>query len=179
MGVEFLELDLGFEAVLGFHDYVYQFVPVVVPLFDTTEVAGAAFVVDDERHHIVAQAFLKEDQSAHAAIAILEGEDFLKPDAEVQNVVALDVGLLFVGCDQVCQTGMDLVRVQELAIPGTGCDGSVLPGAHLPPILVHRTSHQNLVELTDELLAQWFHHMIQDVVHTMDMVQNFDHVGDL
>ena len=59
VGVEFLEFDLGFEAVLGFHDYVHQFVPVVVPLFDTTEIPGTAFVVDDEWHNAVAQAFLE------------------------------------------------------------------------------------------------------------------------
>ena len=57
VGVELLEFDLGFEAVLGFHDYVYQFVPVGVPFFDATEVTGAVFVVDDEGHPIVAQAF--------------------------------------------------------------------------------------------------------------------------
>ena len=34
VGVEFLELDLGFDAVLGFHYHVHQFIPVVVPLFD-------------------------------------------------------------------------------------------------------------------------------------------------
>ena len=104
MGVELLEFDLGFEAVLGFHYHVHQFVTVIVPLFDTTEVAGAAFVVDDEGHNIVAQAFLKEDQSAHAAVAVLEGEDLLKADVEVQNLIALDFGLLFVGGDQLCQT---------------------------------------------------------------------------
>lgn len=34
MGVEFLKFDLSFEAVLGFHYHVHQFIPVVVPLFD-------------------------------------------------------------------------------------------------------------------------------------------------
>ena len=68
MGVELLELDLGFEAFLGFHDYIHQFVVVNLPFFDATEVAGAAFVVDDEGHHIVAQAFLEQDQSAHTTI---------------------------------------------------------------------------------------------------------------
>ena len=43
MGVELLEFDLGFEAVLGFHYHVYQFVPVGVPFLDTTEITGAAF----------------------------------------------------------------------------------------------------------------------------------------
>ena len=46
MGAEFLELDLGFEAVLSFHHYVHQFVPVVVPLFDASEVAGTALIVE-------------------------------------------------------------------------------------------------------------------------------------
>ena len=111
VGVELLEFDLGFEAVLGFHYHVYQLIAVIVPLFDTSEVSGAAFVVDDEWHNSVAQAFLKQDQSAHAAIAVFKGKDFLEADVEVQNVVALDLGLFLVGCDQFCQTGMDFVRL--------------------------------------------------------------------
>ena len=178
VGVEFLELDLGFEAVLGFHYHVYQFVSVGVPLFDPAQVSGAAFVVDDEGHHIVAQTFLEHKQSTDAAIAVLEGEDFLKTDMEVQNVVALDLGLLFVCSDQLCQSGMDLVRVQELAIPGTGCDGAVLTGAHLLFVLVHRAGHQEVVELADKLLGQRFHHVVKDIVHAMDMVQHLDHIGD-
>ena len=129
MGVEFLEFDLGFEAVLGFHDHIHQFVAVNLPLFDTTEITGAAFVVDDEWHNAVAQAFLEHQQSAHATVAVLEGEDLLEADVEVQDVIALDLGLLFIGSDQLCQTGMDFVRVQELSIPWTGCNGTVLAGA--------------------------------------------------
>ena len=83
MGVELLELDLGFEAFLGFHDYIHQFVVVNLPFFDATEVAGAAFVVDDERHNVVAQAFLEHNESAHTAIPILKGEDFLEANVEM------------------------------------------------------------------------------------------------
>ena len=120
VGVELLKLDLGFEAVLGFHYHVYQFVTVIVPLFDTTKVAGAAFVINNKGHHIVAQTFLEHKQSAYTAVAVLEGEDLLEADLEVQNVVALDLGLLFVCGDQLCQTGMDIIRVQELAVSGDG-----------------------------------------------------------
>ena len=102
MGVELLKFDLGFKAVLGFHYHVYQFVPVIVPFFDATEVAGAAFVVDDEWHNAVTQTFLEHKQSTHAAISVLEGENLLEADVEVQNMIALDVGLLFVGSDQLC-----------------------------------------------------------------------------
>ncbi len=118
MGAEFLEFDLGFEAVLGFHDYVYQFVPVGVPFFDATKVSGAAFIIDNEWHNVMAQAFLEHKQSADATVSILEGKDLLETDVEVQNVVALDLGLFFVGGDQLCQTGMDLVRVRWIASSG-------------------------------------------------------------
>ena len=141
MGVELLEFDLGFEAVLGFHYHVYQFVAVDLPLFDTPEIAGAALVVDDEWHNAVAQAFLEHKQSTHATVAVLEGEDFLEADVEVQNVIAFDVGLFFVVGDQLCQTGMDLVWVQELAIPGTRCDSSVLARTHHLFVLVHSAGH--------------------------------------
>ena len=152
VGAEFLEFDLGFEAVLGFHHDVYQFVPVGVPLFDATEISG---VVDDEWHNIVAQALFEHQQSANPSVAVLKGEDLLEADMEVQNVVALDVGLLFVTGDQFCQTGMDLVRVQELAIPGPGCDCPVLTGTHLLPILVYCAGHQDLIGLWDQLLIQF------------------------
>ena len=130
MGAEFLELDLGFEAVLGFHHHVHQFVPVVVPFFNAPKISGAAFVVDDEWHNAVAQAFLKQNESANTTIAVFKGDYFLKADVEVQNVIALDLCLLFVVGDQLCQTGMDLTSRKELAIPGTGCDRPVLTGAH-------------------------------------------------
>ena len=58
VGVELLEFDLGLEAVLGFHYHFYQFVAVNLPLFDTTEMTGTAFIVDDEWHNAVAQALL-------------------------------------------------------------------------------------------------------------------------
>ena len=35
------------------------------------------------------------------------------------------------------------------------------------------------MELPDKLLSKRLHHMIKDVVHTMDMVQNLDHIGHL
>ena len=41
VGVELLEFDLGFEAVLGFHDYVYQFVAIGVPFLDAAQIPGA------------------------------------------------------------------------------------------------------------------------------------------
>jgi hypothetical protein len=66
VGVEFLEFDLGFESILCFHYHVYKFVTVVVPLFDASEVSGAAFIVDDERHNAMAQAFLEHKESTHA-----------------------------------------------------------------------------------------------------------------
>ena len=165
MGVEFLELDLGFEAILGFHYHLHQFVPVSIPFFNATQIPGAAFIIDDEGHHTVAQAFLEHQQSAHPTVAVLKGEYFLKADVEVQNVVALDFGLLFVSSDQLCQGGMDLVRVQELAIPRTGCNRPVLTGAHLLLVLVHCAGHQEVVKLADKLLGQGFHHMVKDIFH--------------
>ena len=153
VGVELLEFDLGFEALLGFHDYVYQFVAVDLPFFDATKVSRAAFVVDDEWHNTVAQAFLKQNESTNTAIAVLEGEDLLDADVELQDVIALDLGLLFVGSDQFCQTGMDFVRVQELAITGAGCDRPVLSGTHLLFVLVHGAGHQEMMELADKLLG--------------------------
>ena len=46
-----------------------------MPLLDAPEVPGSAFIINDEGHDSVAQAFLEHDQSAHAAVAVLEGEE--------------------------------------------------------------------------------------------------------
>ena len=108
----------------------------------------------------------------------LEFDLGLEPDVEVQDVIALDVGLFLVGCDQFCQTGMDFVRVQELAIPGVGCDCPILAGTHLLLVLVHRAGHQEMMELADKLLGQGLHHIVKDIVHAMDMVQHLDHIGN-
>ena len=97
---------------------------------------------------------------------------------KIQDMISLDVGLLFIAGDQFCQTGMDFVRVQELAIPGPGCDGAVLAGAHLLFVLVYGASHQEVMELADKLLGQGFHHVVKDTVHAMDVVQHLDHIGD-
>ena len=77
MGVEFLELDLGF------HHHIYQFISVIVPFLDTTEITGSALIIDDKRHDIMAKAFLKQNESTNTAISILEGEDLLEPDMEI------------------------------------------------------------------------------------------------
>ena len=179
MGVEFLEFNLGFEAVLGFHHHIHQFVPVGVPFFNAPEVTGAAFVVDNERHNVVAQTFLEHKQSAHATVAVLEGEDLLEADVKIQNMIPFDFSLALVACDQFSHTRMDLPCRQELAIPGAGCNRPVLAGAHLLPILVHCAGHQDLMEFADELLGQGFHHVVKDIVHAMNVVQHLDHIGDL
>jgi len=113
VGVELLEFDLGFEVILGFHYHIHQFVVVDLPFLNAPKVSGAAFIVDDEWHDIVAQTFLEHKQSAHAPVSVFKGEDLFKTDMEVQNVIALDLGLLFIGCNQFCQTGMDLVLSPE------------------------------------------------------------------
>ena len=179
MGVELLEFDLGFEAVLDFHDYVYQFVVIVVPLLDATEVSGATLIVNDEWHDIVAQAFLEQNESANTTISILKGEYLLKPDMEIQNMIPFNFSLALVACDQFSQTGMDLPCRQELTIPGPGCNRPVLTGANLITVGIHGASHQNLMQLSNEFLAQGIHYVIQDVIHAMDMVQNLDYIGDL
>ena len=93
-------------------------------------------------------------------------------------MISLNFGLAFVACDQLSQTGIDLSCRQQLTIPGTGCDGAVLAGAHLLFVLVYRAGHQKVVELADKLLGQGLHHIVKDIVHSMDVVQHLDHIGD-
>ena len=131
MGAEFLELDLGFEAVLGFHYHVYQFVVVIVPFFDVADIAGTAFIIDDEGHNVVAQTFLEHKQSAHATVTVLEGEDLIKADMEIQDMILFNFRALFVGFNQFCQAGIDLIRRQQFSISWARGYGSVFAGAYL------------------------------------------------
>ena len=69
---------MGFEAVLGFHHNIHQFVTVIRPLLDAAKVAGAALIVDDEMHHIVAQALLKQNKSTNTTFSIFKEKYLLK-----------------------------------------------------------------------------------------------------
>ena len=75
---------ISIKLTLGFHDYVYQFVPVGVPFFDAAEVTGAAVVVVDERHHIVAQAFFCSNIDRNKLPPTVDGQEifFLVVSAE-------------------------------------------------------------------------------------------------
>ena len=51
------------------------------------EVSGTSFIVDDERYDIMSRAFLKEDQSAHATIVVLNAEDLFEPDTDNHRMI--------------------------------------------------------------------------------------------
>ena len=114
--------------------------------------------------------FFVHDQSANAAVAVFKGKNLLEPDMEIQNLIPLDFGLVLIVLDQRCQTGIDSAHWQQLPIPGPGGHSLVITRADLLAIGIHRAGHQDLMELPDELLGQRLHHMIQDVIDTMDMV---------
>ncbi len=48
MLAEAFQLQLGFEAVLGFQDHVLQLIPVLIPFPDSTKVSGPLLVVNNE-----------------------------------------------------------------------------------------------------------------------------------
>ena len=150
-----------------------------MPFLDAAQVSGPALIVDDEGHSAMAQTLLKHNQSAHAAVAVLEGVDLLKPHMEVQDLIPLNLSLVLVVPDQLCQTGIDPAHRQQLPIPGSGGRRPVLAGADLLAVGIHRTGHQDLVKLPDELLSQGLHYMIQDVVDAVDMLSLLDDNGEL
>ena len=53
-----LQLNLGIKAALGFHYHFRENAGVIVPLPESLQISVAPFVVNDEGHHIVAQALL-------------------------------------------------------------------------------------------------------------------------
>ena len=105
--METLQLDLGLKSLLSLHHHINQFIPIIVPFLDAPEVSGSALVIDNEGHNAMAQALLEHDQSAHAAVTILEGEDLLEPYMEVQNLISFDFGLVLIVPNQFRQTGID------------------------------------------------------------------------
>ena len=109
-----------------------------MPLLDTTEVSRSALVVDDKRHNAVAKAFLKQNESANTAIAVLKGEYLLEPDMEIQDVIPLNFGLVLIACDQLSQTGMDLPCRQQLTVPGPRCDRPILARPNLITVSIYR-----------------------------------------
>ena len=118
----------------------------------------------------MAQAFLKQNESTNTAVSILEGEDLLEPDMEIQDVIPLNLGLVLIACDQLSQTGMDLPCRQQLTIPGPRCDHPVLTRPDLITVSIYRAGHQDLVELSDELLSQGLHYVVNNIIDTVDMV---------
>ena len=79
----------------------------------------------------MAQTFFEHNESAHAAITILEGEDLFELDMEIQDLIPLDFSLVLIVPDQLCQTGINPAHRQQLPIPGPGGYGPVLAGADL------------------------------------------------
>ena len=56
---------------------------ILVPFPDAAQVSGSALIINDEWHDIMEQALLKQNESANTTIAILEGENLLKPNMEI------------------------------------------------------------------------------------------------
>ena len=92
----------------------------------------------------ITQALLEHNQSAHTAIAVLEGENLLEEKMEVQYLIPLDFGLELIIPDQRLQTGIDPIYRQQLPVPESRCHSPVLTGTHLLAIGIHRTGHQDL-----------------------------------
>ena len=74
----------------------------------------------------MAQAFLKQNESANTTVSILEGKNLLEPDVKIQNMIPLDLSLVLIACDQLSQTGMNLPCRQQLTIPGPTFVGKVM-----------------------------------------------------
>ena len=120
--------------------------------------------------------YIKFSSELHTAVSILEGKNLLEPDVEIQDLIPLNFALVLVACDQLSQTGIDLSCRQQLTIPGPRCNRPVLTRPNLITVSIYRAGHQNLVELPDKLLSKGLHHMVNDIVDTVDMVQYLDHI---
>ena len=73
-----LQLNLGVKAALGFHHHFRENAGIIVPLPEAFQISISPFVVNDEGHHIVAQALFEQNQPTDPAAAVLEGKNLLK-----------------------------------------------------------------------------------------------------
>ena len=104
-----LQLNLGVKAALGFHHHFRENAGIIFPFPETFQISVAPFVVNDEGHHIVTQAFLEQNQPTDSAVAVLEGKYPLKAYMEAQNISALYLRHPFIFRNQGFQLGTDLI----------------------------------------------------------------------
>lgn len=93
---EALQGDLSLETHLGFHTDIHQNTTILVPLAYAVQIAGAAFIVDDEGSNLVPEAFLENQQTTDAAITIFKGVDTLEADMEIKDFMKADIFLSLV-----------------------------------------------------------------------------------
>jgi hypothetical protein len=59
---------------------------IFVPCFQSSVIFATVLVIDDKGNYLMAQAFFDHDQSAKAAVAVLEGMNLLEADMKIQDV---------------------------------------------------------------------------------------------
>lgn len=91
-----LQGDLCFETHLGFHTDIHQDAAVLVPLAQALQVAGAAFVIDNEGNHIPAKTFFQHQEPTDASVAVFKWADPLETDMKLENLMKSDFFLDFI-----------------------------------------------------------------------------------
>jgi hypothetical protein len=69
---------------------------ICIPGGDAFVVLASVFVINDERGNLVSEAFLQNNQSSKATVAIFKGVDALKANMELHNITQLNFPLGFI-----------------------------------------------------------------------------------
>ena len=79
-------IEVRLIPILGGEAGVGEVAFFIVPFAETAVVVPFQVVFDNERDDVVFQTFFEHDETAHSAIAILEGVNALEFHVEIENV---------------------------------------------------------------------------------------------
>ena len=71
-------IQISLKSILSGKAGVHKEAFFAIPFFEAAIVEQLQVVLNDERHDVMLQALLKEDQAAYTAISVLEGMDSFK-----------------------------------------------------------------------------------------------------
>jgi len=143
---------------------------VVVPVAEALEILRAAFIIQDEGHDFVAEAFFEHQESADTTVAILEGMDSFEAYMEIQDLKQVDLFQTFVLSQQRTQPRVDVFRRRSLGFSQSARLFPVLAGMDGILSDIDRSFREQLMEVFDIGLGQRLHGCLDDVVDAGEVV---------
>ena len=127
----------------------------------------------------MAEALLEHQQAADATVAVLKGADALELHVEIQNVLQRNglLGLVLLTHGGESSTHLIWRDIHSRFKRGIG--GAVGAGSLLFMPMAAQVAEQGGVQLGEEVGLQLFHSVVQNEVHTDEVVAGFNEVVEL